>query len=64
MTGKEMRVTVIHAGLECGVICGSVKGMDAIAIGCNIHNLHSPDECMELDSFVRVEKTLRTYLAK
>ena len=64
VTGEEMRVTVIHAGLECGVICGSVKGMDAIAIGCNIHNLHSPDECMELDSFVRVEKTLRTYLAK
>ncbi len=64
VTGEDMRVTVIHAGLECGVICGSVPGMDAIAIGCNIHNLHSPDECMELDSFVRVENTLRTYLAK
>ncbi len=64
VTGEEMRVTVIHAGLECGVICGSVPGMDAIAIGCNIHDLHSPDECMELDSFVRVEQTLRAFLKK
>ncbi len=64
VTGASMRVTVIHAGLECGVICGNVPGMEAIAIGCNIHNLHSPDECMELDSFVRVEETLRAFLAK
>ena len=64
VTGKEMRVTPIHAGLECGVICNGVGNMDAIAIGCNIHNLHSPDECMELDSFLRVEATLRAFLAK
>ena len=63
VTGEEMRVTVIHAGLECGVICGSVPHMDAIAIGCNIYDLHSPDERMELDSFMRVEQTLLAFLA-
>lgn len=61
--GKELRVTVIHAGLECGVICNGVKGLDAIAIGCDIHDLHSPDECMELDSFVRIMDTLTAFLA-
>lgn len=63
VTGGEMHVTVIHAGLECGVICAALPGMDAISVGCNIRNLHSPDECMDLDSFARVERTLYAFLA-
>ncbi len=62
--GGELTVSVIHAGLECGVICDAIEGMEAIAIGCNIHDLHSPKERMELDSFERIWQTVRCFLAQ
>ncbi len=61
--GGELAVTVIHAGLECGVICGAVPGLEAIAIGPNIHDLHSPKEAIELDSFDRVWQAMCRFLA-
>ena len=64
VTGGELKVSVIHAGLECGVICDAVCGLEAIAVGCNIHDLHSPRERMELDSFGRIFATLCRFLAQ
>lgn len=51
-------VLPIHAGLECGIIAGNLiarrgKGLDAIAIGPDIRDIHTPDERMNLDSFER-----------
>ncbi len=64
VTGGELKASVIHAGLECGVICDAVPGLEAIAVGCNIHDLHSPRERMELDSFERIWQTVRRFLAQ
>ncbi len=64
VVGGELAVTVIHAGLECGVICGAVPGLEAIAIGPNVHDLHSPKETLELDSFTRVWQVLCRFLAR
>ncbi len=50
VTGKDAVVNVIHAGLECGIIYTNVPGMDVISVGPNIHDLHSPDESLELSS--------------
>lgn len=58
VTGRDISSTVIHAGLECGVIASHVSGLDVIAVGCNIHDLHTPAERMELDSFERIYQTL------
>ena len=62
VTGRDISSTVIHAGLECGVISSKIKGLDVIAAGCNIYDLHTPAERMELDSFERIYQTLLAFL--
>ena len=62
LTGKELETTVIHAGLECGLIRGALKDLDVISVGCNIYDLHTPAERMELDSLERIYRTLIVFL--
>lgn len=62
VTGIKPTVSVIHAGLECGMITAALPGTEAISVGCNIHDLHTPAETMELDSFERIYKTLLRFL--
>ncbi len=50
VTGSDARVNVIHAGLECGVIGSHLPGLDMISVGPTMHNIHSPDEALDLDS--------------
>ncbi|MBQ3483001.1 MAG: beta-Ala-His dipeptidase [Clostridia bacterium] len=57
-TGRDIGRTVIHAGLECGIIASRLAGLDVISVGSNAHDLHTPRECAELDSFARVYDTL------
>ena len=61
-TGLEVTPTLIHAGLETGYITDAVKGLEAIAVGCHIHDLHTPVETMELDSFARIFRTVKRFL--
>lgn len=61
-TGLVTMPTLIHAGLETGLITNAVKGLEAIAIGCHIHDLHTPVETMELDSFARIYQTVEEFL--
>ena len=42
--GKEPKVLVVHAGLECGLIGEKFPGMDMISYGPTIRGAHSPDE--------------------
>ena len=46
--GKEPRVEVIHAGLECGIIGSKNEGMEMILFGPTIKNPHTPDERLEI----------------
>ena len=62
VSGLETTPTLIHAGLETGLICNAVAGLEAIAVGCNIHNLHAPIETMELDSFARIYCVVTEFL--
>ena len=48
--GKEVEVTIIHAGLECGIIKNHIPDMDAISVGPDMQGIHSPDEKMDLAS--------------
>jgi dipeptidase D len=50
---KEPIVKGIHAGLECGVFVDKIKGLDAIAMGPNIFDVHSPDEKLSISSTAR-----------
>ena len=64
VTGRETLPTLIHAGLECGVITSRVEGLSAISVGANVHNLHTPQETIELDSMDRVYDTIRLFLSE
>lgn len=57
-TGKETNPTLIHAGLECGLISSEIENFTAISVGANVHDLHTPKETMELDSLDRIYDTI------
>ena len=62
VAGAECAPTVIHAGLECGIISGALPGLEAVSVGANVYDLHTPAERMELDSLSRMAEVLREYL--
>lgn len=62
ISGKKTVATLIHAGLECGLISKEVKGLNAISVGCNVHDLHTPQETMELDSMDKIYETVVEFL--
>lgn len=49
----ELRIESIHAGLECGLFAEALDGLDAIAVGPTLKDVHTPDESMELASSER-----------
>ena len=55
-------VTVIHAGLECGIIQGVYPDMDMISFGPNLKHPHSPDEAASISSVERVWDYLKATL--
>ncbi|MBR3551793.1 MAG: aminoacyl-histidine dipeptidase [Clostridia bacterium] len=56
--GKELRLSAIHAGLECGIFCGKVPGLDCVSMGPDIFDIHSPDERLSLPSAERTYRLL------
>ncbi|MHB8103571.1 MAG: aminoacyl-histidine dipeptidase [Methanosarcina sp.] len=52
--GKEPKVEVVHAGLECGVIGSKCVGMEMISFGPTIKDPHSPAEKVFIPSIERV----------
>ena len=63
LTGKELKVEAIHAGLECGLFTGAIPGLDAISVGPQLENVHTPDESMSLESFAEFYELLKKVLA-
>ena len=53
MTGGEMTVEAIHAGLECGLFAGKLDGLDAVSIGPDLVDIHSTREKMSISSVRR-----------
>lgn len=62
MYGKEMQTTVIHAGLECGVISNKYPNMDIISFGPNIYDVHTPKERLSISSTQRVYEYIKELL--
>lgn len=60
--GEKMTPAVLHAGLECGILGDTIANMDAIAIGPDSRNFHSPGECLSISSTVKVWKYLKALL--
>jgi len=50
MYNGKPEIKAIHAGLECGLLGNTYKGIDMISFGPNITGAHSPDEQLEIAS--------------
>ena len=62
VSGKKTEPTLIHAGLECGIMSGNLAGLEAISVGCNVHDLYTPKETMELDSMDKIYEAMVEFL--
>ena len=63
-TGTALQIEAIHAGLECGLFCEKLEGLDAIAVGPSVVGCHTPDESLDLASCERVYQLLLGVLEK
>lgn len=48
--GKAPEIKVIHAGLECGILQGTLPDTEMISFGPTIQSPHSPDERVHIGS--------------
>ncbi|MCR5108051.1 MAG: aminoacyl-histidine dipeptidase [Lachnospiraceae bacterium] len=61
---KSPKITVIHAGLECGIFNGRIEGLDCVSIGPDMKDIHTPDESLDLDSVLRTYEFLLSVLER
>lgn len=52
--GHEPKVEAIHAGVECGLLCGKLPDLDCVSIGPDLEEIHTPRERMSIASVQRV----------
>ena len=62
--GKEMVVQAIHAGVECGLFSDGVKELDAVSIGPDMKDIHTPKETLDCSSVKRTWEYLLKVLEK
>lgn len=61
---KDMTVSAIHAGLECGILSGKIRGLDCVSFGPNIFDIHSAKERLSKKSAERTFRLLLSVLEK
>ena len=52
--GREPKIEAIHAGVECGLLCGKLADLDCVSIGPDLEEIHTPRERMSIASVQRV----------
>lgn len=50
VSDSTIELEAIHGGLECGLFVSLDPELQVTSIGVNIHNAHSPDEYVEIES--------------
>ncbi len=61
--GKEMEITAIHAGLECGVIGALNRNLEMVSFGPTMENVHAPGERVNIESVQKCWQILKYVLA-
>lgn len=61
---KEPVVSVIHAGLECGLFLGKRPDLDCVSCGPNVKDVHSVSERLDIASVQRTWQYLKEILKK
>ena len=54
LTGEEIKVCAIHAGVECGLFQESLLDIDMVSFGPNMYDIHTPNEHLSISSADRV----------
>ena len=53
LNGVKPKIVAIHAGLECGLLLDAIKGAQAVSIGPNLYDVHTPNEHLDILSTER-----------
>ena len=53
MYQKTPVTEAIHAGLECGIFCGKIPGLDCVSFGPDMFDIHTPKERLNIESAKR-----------
>jgi len=64
LIGKEPIVGALHAGLECGILKGKFPNLEAISIGPNLFEAHTPAERVEIKSVENTYYLIKRILEK
>lgn len=64
MYGREPVVQAIHAGVECGMFANSIDDFDAVSIGPDMKDIHTPKERLNIESTKRVWEYLIEVLGR
>lgn len=64
MYSREPKIEAIHAGLECGWFMDKGEGFDAVSIGPDMQDIHSPSERLSISSTARTYDFLLRVLAE
>ncbi|MBQ1640479.1 MAG: aminoacyl-histidine dipeptidase [Lachnospiraceae bacterium] len=62
MFGKDLEVRAIHAGLECGLLSGKIEGLDAVSMGPDLYDIHTPGERLSISSTQRMYDFVRNII--
>lgn len=62
--GKDIDITAIHAGLECGLFKEKFGDMDMVSFGPNMYGVHAPGEKLSISSTERTYELLLKVLER
>lgn len=61
---KEMILEATHGGLELGIFKGKIPELDIVAFGPIMHDIHTPQERLDIESFKRTFNVLIALLKR
>lgn len=64
LNGKEAVIEATHGGLECGLFIEKLPGLDAVSLGPELRDIHSPRERLGVASTERVYRLVCEFLKR
>ena len=61
-TGTPLKEVATHGGLETGVFKQKIPDLDIVTYGPHMEDIHTPDEKLDLDSYLRTYQCLVAFL--
>lgn len=62
--GNAPKLHAVHAGLECGIFSSKIKGLDCIAIGPDMFDIHTVNERLSISATDEFFEFLKYFLSK